>query len=350
MIKANTKLTKLELQNWCKENLYRKDGFLNSNRLRLNQSFYKDNIEIFNQINDIVNIDIPLSKKCICLNKNIITQPLCYCGKNLKMISSGKFQTYCSLKCSANSATVRDSCNKTKLNDLDSNGKNMHQRIGLKNSHTSSMKTINEKIKTKLKVKATKLERYGDENYNNIILQKETYNKKSQHEKDEIRRRIVNTKINTIDDNGLNICQKTSIKANNTMRNDIDEFGENGHQRKFKKGLLTKINNGDITPSHLKDNTSQYYEMCDNLTNKSFHKYYYIINPLGLIRSLDYHLDHIYSKQQGYINNIPTWIISHPCNLQMLTAYDNRCKNSKCGHTIVELMLKIEEFNKLKAY
>ena len=52
--------------------------------------------------------------------------------------------------------------------------------------------------------------------------------------------------------------------------------------------------------------------------------------------------DHIVSVKYGFENNIPSWIISHPANCQLLQHSLNSSKNSKCGITIDELLEKIK--------
>jgi hypothetical protein len=52
---------------------------------------------------------------------------------------------------------------------------------------------------------------------------------------------------------------------------------------------------------------------------RSYKKYKDIINPYNLERDRDkYHVDHIYSISDGFLNSVPPYIISSPVNLQML--------------------------------
>lgn len=64
---------------------------------------------------------------------------------------------------------------------------------------------------------------------------------------------------------------------------------------------------------------------------RSYKKYKDIINPYNLERDRDkYHVDHIYSISDGFLNSVPPYIISSPVNLQMLWCTDN---SSKCGES-----------------
>ena len=54
--------------------------------------------------------------------------------------------------------------------------------------------------------------------------------------------------------------------------------------------------------------------------------------------------DHIISVKYGFDNNIPTWIIAHPANCQLLRHKENVSKYSKCDLTLDELMIKIKKW------
>jgi len=74
------------------------------------------------------------------------------------------------------------------------------------------------------------------------------------------------------------------------------------------------------------------------ITEFNYKKYKYIINSLNLKRTRgEYHLDHIYSIIDGFNNDVPPEIISHPNNLQMLLEYDNLSKNNKSDISLEEL-------------
>ena len=54
--------------------------------------------------------------------------------------------------------------------------------------------------------------------------------------------------------------------------------------------------------------------------------------------------DHIISVRYGFDNNIPTWIISHPANCELMRFSDNSSKHSNCNLTLDELLIKIEKW------
>ena len=62
----------------------------------------------------------------------------------------------------------------------------------------------------------------------------------------------------------------------------------------------------------------------NKLTEKTYRKFINTINPENLLRGRGkYHLDHRYTVMEGFKNNIPPYILSHPYNLQMLEEKDN---------------------------
>lgn len=66
------------------------------------------------------------------------------------------------------------------------------------------------------------------------------------------------------------------------------------------------------------------------------------INPNNLKRGIkNYHIDHKYSIKQGFLNNVPIEIITHPCNLNMIWWKDNLEKQDRCDIDIKELFSNI---------
>jgi len=83
------------------------------------------------------------------------------------------------------------------------------------------------------------------------------------------------------------------------------------------------------------------------ITNENFSKYYYLINPNNIKRNkYENHLDHIYSRKDGFNNNVPPKIISSPINLQMLTAHDNISKKDRSDISLEILYETYTQFEK----
>lgn len=109
-----------------------------------------------------------------------------------------------------------------------------------------------------------------------------------------------------------------------------------------EKRAKTKIEKGQqIDP---KDRTAkeEYYYQVGLITANSYRDHYDEINPLGLPRN-EYHLDHIFSRIEGFIQEIPPEIIGHWKNLQMLPEVKNKEKSRRCDHTLEELLEKISK-------
>lgn len=92
-----------------------------------------------------------------------------------------------------------------------------------------------------------------------------------------------------------------------------------------EKLSLARTNGVPWTERSLED-YADYKAKVRFLTNQSFHKHYWQINPKNLKRGDEYHLDHIYPVIEGYRNDIPPEIIADYTNLQMLSAIDNLIK------------------------
>lgn len=82
---------------------------------------------------------------------------------------------------------------------------------------------------------------------------------------------------------------------------------------------------------------AEYKAYVRHLTEQTFRKHYYYINPEDLNRGLEVHLDHIYSVYDGFCNNVDPRIIAHRDNLRMLYWNDNLIKSSKSDMTLARL-------------
>lgn len=115
------------------------------------------------------------------------------------------------------------------------------------------------------------------------------------------------------------------------------------------------LNPNLINFEYYRDNYEELFESKTNymifvraLTEKNYDLFKSQINPKNLKRSWKAnHLDHIYSISQGFKNRINPFWIAHPSNLQMLKAKENKKKNAKCGHTIEELLEKIQNLGEI---
>lgn len=102
-----------------------------------------------------------------------------------------------------------------------------------------------------------------------------------------------------------------------------------------KKLSDANIANG-ATPRHLRSLKQLYYDRVVYFTKLSWKNYFNKINPTRLNRS-EIDLDHIYSIQQGFRDNIPPYIIGHWTNLRMLNKSLNYSKGMRCDKTQEQL-------------
>lgn len=74
-------------------------------------------------------------------------------------------------------------------------------------------------------------------------------------------------------------------------------------------------------------------------TEKNYKEHQEFINPEKHIRSRygNFHIDHIYSIRDAFLNDVPVEVVSHMCNLRMLSESDNKSKNGKSDITLEEL-------------
>ena len=95
------------------------------------------------------------------------------------------------------------------------------------------------------------------------------------------------------------------------------------------RGLATKIKNGTIADPKDKTEYENYRRKVWRISNQQYKLHKDKINPENIPRSLQYHLDHKYSIQQGWQNQIPAETIGDWTNLQILEAKLNRQKSNK---------------------
>ena len=160
----------------------------------------------------------------------------------------------------------------------------------------------------------------------------------TKHQKDEngldSYERRSETQKNDIDENGLNFYDRI-VKR---LREDVDENGLNFYDRNLIKSRKTNIANKFwIADEDLPD--FKHYCRKVNAVTK--------LQPIESLINFHlrgnanvpgaYHLDHRYSKFEGFRNNIPPYIIGHICNLEMIMARNNLSKNRKCSITQEEL-------------
>lgn len=103
-------------------------------------------------------------------------------------------------------------------------------------------------------------------------------------------------------------------------------------QQKLSKSAIDRYS--DISRTLVK----QYYNSVKLVTNKSWYENFTILNGNGPNkRSKNFHLDHIYSINEGFKNNIPPEIIGHWTNLRLIPKIENSSKGANCHKTKEQL-------------
>ena len=175
------------------------------------------------------------------------------------------------------------------------------------------------------KIERTKLIKYGDPNYNN-------------------RQKYEETSFDIYGEKNPTINKEISMKISSGWHSKP----ESERFRTIEKRCITKIKKGIDTPRHIRSYRDEWERQVDLETERSYRKYKHIINPLDLPRELSaYHLDHRYTKHEGFLNNIDPKVIGNYNNLQMLWWEDNLSKSTNCDITLDELEYLIEKDGKI---
>lgn len=58
-------------------------------------------------------------------------------------------------------------------------------------------------------------------------------------------------------------------------------------------------------------------------------------------------IDHKYSVKEGFINQVPISVLSHVCNVELISVSENAKKGAICSITMEELIERIQNFNEL---
>jgi hypothetical protein len=109
-----------------------------------------------------------------------------------------------------------------------------------------------------------------------------------------------------------------------------------------KKHRETLVRLGKALPLDKLEERDQYCRMVDSITR---------CQPIDTLENFDlrapknFHLDHKYSKLEGYKNNVSPEVIGHICNLEMIPYHMNTSKQSKCSITLETLLENIKQYN-----
>ena len=137
--------------------------------------------------------------------------------------------------------------------------------------------------------------------------------------------RAAQTMKNDIDENGNNHYDRVHLMK----LNDIDENGNNFYDRwvinNYESGIWVKPEDKDDLSHYRVKVAKVMYKYKDDIKKlDNFEK-------RGHANKGMYHLDHKFSVIEGFKQNIPPYIIGHINNLEMLIGRNNLVKNRKCS-------------------
>jgi hypothetical protein len=107
-----------------------------------------------------------------------------------------------------------------------------------------------------------------------------------------------------------------------------------------EKRRKTRIATGLEIAPELKEPFDRYESEVDYLTEQTYKQHKHLINPDNLKRGRTkgtHQLDHIFSKVEGFRQNIPPEVIAHPTNLRMLPISQNISKGMRCDKSKEQL-------------
>ena len=141
---------------------------------------------------------------------------------------------------------------------------------------------------------------------------------------------------------GAETYLNSEIGKKASQQTKLEKYGNINYNnpKKIKKNeRLTKVSLGIWIDEEDKEDYALYRETVVKQTEVNYKKYYKVINENNLNRSYrEFHLDHRYSIISGFNNNIPTYIIASHHNLEMLFCLDNISKGGKCSISLDYLL------------
>jgi hypothetical protein len=131
----------------------------------------------------------------------------------------------------------------------------------------------------------------------------------------------------------------TKLQTENQRKTFLKKYGVDNPSK--NSDVKLKISNARIkngaTPKELRTDRRRYYEEVWKYTNQSWKDHFDDINPARLNRS-EMALDHIFSIQAGFMQNVPPCWLGHWTNLRLITIQENSKKDMGCDKTLDQLI------------
>ena len=165
----------------------------------------------------------------------------------------------------------------------------------------------------------------------------DVYHSKPEEEKECISKKISESHLGRSDE------EKTDTIAMRKQTN-LERYGVAFYVEsdEFKSEMLAR--HKETHPDYGTVKVENYYRKVRSLTGETYKKYKHEIDNDNL-RSKEWHLDHIYSVIEGYLNDVPPEVIACKSNLRIIEGKENISKNRRCCITL-EALYEEYELNK----
>lgn len=107
---------------------------------------------------------------------------------------------------------------------------------------------------------------------------------------------------------------------------------------RLQKALQTRIANGQCSDPSQHSALTKYRAAVAKVTYRQPIHLLPNVEKRGHIEFGGWHLDHKYSVNEGFLNNVPPEIIGDICNLEMICSHQNVKKQHHCSITLAELL------------
>ena len=136
---------------------------------------------------------------------------------------------------------------------------------------------------------------------------------------------------------------KAKKKATFRARYGVDHYNQTDKSRKnnSEKNIERWKSFWDGIPH---EGLYQYNEKVGALTDRNYRRYKDILDPQGL-RSHQWHLDHIFSKSDGFRYSVDPALVAHPANLRIISGSANSSKNFRSEISLEVLLERIKEWD-----
>ena len=191
-----------------------------------------------------------------------------------------------------------------------------------------------------------------------------TYKNKSHEAKENIKQKRLST-LSIIDENGESGFSKNAQAVVRARRKADGTFSGSEKTKLTKRQCIDEHGRDIYQLAAIKTATTRFGQYAGLAGKTDFEKYRYWVYKITELQNLSllenfskragygktddpYQLDHKFSVVQGFLHNIPPFIIGHISNLEMLPAKQNNSKGSNCSVTLEELFTSFDSYRQIR--